>query len=324
MNTDAPPLPAPAPPRRVSLVIPFYNEEKTVAAFHAGIAPVLDGVEGIHFEVVCVDDGSRDGTLAGLLALQERDSRFCVIELSRNFGKEAALTAGIDAATGDAVIPLDADLQDPPALIPELIAQWRSGAEVVLARRVNRSADTVLKRKSAEWFYRVHHLLSGVTLPDNVGDFRLMDRAVVEALKTLPERQRFMKGLFAWVGFRTVAIDYVRPARAEGATKFSGWKLWDFAVEGITSFSTVPLKIWTYIGGCGALLTFVYAVYIVLRTLIRGVDVPGYASLLVAILFLGSLQLISIGVLGEYIGRIYMETKQRPTYIVRRRHPGAR
>jgi glycosyltransferase involved in cell wall biosynthesis len=213
---------------------------------------------------------------------------------------------------------MDADLQDPPELIARLVEEWQRGAEVVLARRTDRSADSFLKRKTAELFYRIHNRLSSVKIPENVGDYRLLDRAAVDALKSLPERQRFMKGLFAWIGFRTASVDYTRGVRASGAGKFSGWRLWNFALEGITSFSTVPLRIWTYIGALGALLTFLYALFIVLRVLILGIDVPGYASLLVAILFLGSLQLLSVGLLGEYIGRVYLETKQRPVYVVRR------
>jgi glycosyltransferase involved in cell wall biosynthesis len=306
----------------VSIVVPFFNEGSNVELFHQGLAPILAALPDIAFEIVCVDDGSSDDTLARLIALSAKDPRFRIIELSRNFGKEAALTAGIDHAKGDAVIPIDADLQDPPDLIAPMIAAWTNGAEVVLARRVDRSADPVLKQRSAAWFYRIYNRLSHLKLPENVGDFRLMDRVVVDALKTLTEQQRFMKGLFAWVGFRTVTLDYQRRPRASGTTKFSGWKLWNLAVEGFTSFSTLPLKVWTYIGLAGALVTAAYAVFIVLRTLVIGVDVPGYASLLVAILFIGSLQLVSIGVLGEYIGRIYMESKRRPTYIVRRRYGG--
>lgn len=304
----------------VSLVVPFYNESEGISLFYESIAGVFSGLSEFDLEVICIDDGSSDDTLDKLIGLIERDARFKVIELSRNFGKEAALTAGIDAARGDAVIPFDADLQDPPEMIPKLIEQWAKGAEVVLARRADRSSDAFLKQKTAEFFYRVHNSLSSIKIPDNVGDFRLMDRVAVDALKRLPERQRFMKGLFAWVGYRTVIVDYSRKARAAGTTKFSGWKLWNFAVEGITSFSTVPLRIWTYIGGVGALLTIVYASIIILRTLILGVDLPGYASLLVSILFFGSLQLIGIGVLGEYLGRIYMENKQRPIYLVRAFH----
>jgi glycosyltransferase involved in cell wall biosynthesis len=304
----------------VSIIVPFFNEAETISRFQHALLTVLDAMPAQNWEIICIDDGSTDATLPRLIALAA-DPRFKILELSRNFGKEAALTAGLDAARGDAVIPIDADLQDPPELIPQMIAAWQEGAEVVLARRADRSTDGMLKRKSATWFYRLHNRLSKTRIPENVGDFRLMDRVVVDALRQLPERQRFMKGLFAWVGFRTVTIDYVRAGRAAGATKFSGFALWNFALEGLTSFSTTPLKIWTYLGAASAVLTFAYAVYIVIRTLIFGIDVPGYASLLVAVLFFGSVQLMSIGLLGEYIGRIYIETKQRPTYLIRSKYP---
>jgi glycosyltransferase involved in cell wall biosynthesis len=304
----------------VSIVVPFYNEGAGVEKFRAALLPCLAAIAETDWEIICVDDGSRDTTLAELIAVQAVDRRFLVIELSRNFGKEAALTAGLDAARGDAVIPIDADLQDPPELIAEMVAAWRAGAEVVLARRGDRASDGVMKRKTASWFYSLHNRLSKTKIPVNVGDFRLMDRIVVDAVKRLPERQRFMKGLFAWVGFRTVTIDYVRAGRAAGETKFSGFALWNFALEGLTSFSTTPLKIWTYLGAASASLTAAYAVFIILRTIIMGIHVPGYASLLVAVLFFGSVQLMSIGLLGEYIGRIYIETKQRPTYVIRREY----
>lgn len=306
--------------KQISIIVPFYNEGSGVACFYEALCTVLRLVPEVDFQVVCVDDGSRDDTLEKLIALAETDRRFQVIELSRNFGKEAALTAGLDIAAGDAVIPIDADLQDPPELIPKMIQEWYKGAEVVLAHRIDRSSDSFLKRKTAGLFYRFHNRLSTVQIPENVGDFRLMDRIVVDALKQLPEQHRFMKGLFAWVGFKTVTLNYVRNPRRAGSTTFSGWKLWNFALEGITSFSATPLKFWTYIGSFGAITTFLYAIFIIARTLIYGVDVPGYASLLVAVLFLGSLQLVSIGILGEYIGRIYMETKNRPLYLIRKRY----
>lgn len=317
------PLTAPTPPTRrklISFVVPFYNESVGVKAFYSGISALFNQENDVDYELVCVDDGSRDDTLAELVALVEQDPRVRVVELTRNFGKESALTAGLDVALGDAIIPMDADLQDPPELIPHLIEEWRQGADVVLARRSDRSSDSYLKRKTAEWFYRCHNRLSHIDIPENVGDFRLMDRSVVDALKQLPERQRFMKGLFAWVGFKVVAVDYVRPPRVAGDSKFSGWKLWNFAIEGITSFSTVPLKIWTYVGAASATLTFGYAGLIILRTLIYGKELPGYASLLVSILFFGSLQLIGIGILGEYLGRVYVETKQRPIYLIRKQY----
>lgn len=306
--------------RKISIIVPFYNEVEGINYFYEAICPILNQVSELDFEVVCIDDGSSDDTLKKLILIAEKDSRFHVIELSRNFGKEAALTAGIDAATGDAVIPIDADLQDPPELILEMIKEWSKGAEVVLARRVDRSSDSFLKRKTAEIFYHFHNRLSTIQIPENVGDFRLMDRIAVDALKKFPEQHRFMKGLFAWVGFKTVTLDYIRNPRIAGNTKFSGWKLWNFALEGITSFSAAPLKFWSYIGGLGALATFIYAIFIISRTLINGVDIPGYASLLVAVLFFGSLQLISVGMLGEYIGRIYLETKNRPLYLIRKHY----
>ncbi len=238
---------------------------------------------------------------------------------SRNFGKEAALTAGLDEAHGEAVIPIDADLQDPPELIPTLISHWREGYEVVLAKRSDRLSDGFLKRKTAGLFYRLHNHISDTAIPENVGDFRLIDRAVVTALHALPERRRFMKGLFAWVGFKTATVEYARATRVAGKTKFGGWRLWNFALEGITSFSTIPLRVWTYLGTSFAVIGFLYALFIIVRVLVFGKDTPGFASLLVAILFLGGVQLIGIGVIGEYIGRIYIESKQRPIYIVRNR-----
>ena len=309
--------PGTAPRARISIVVPFYDEEAAIAGFEAELGAALAALPDCDFEVVCVDDGSRDATLERLQAVAARDPRYVVVALSRNFGKEAALTAGIDHASGDAVVPMDADLQDPPELLARLIAEWRAGAEVVVAKRVDRSTDRYLKRTVAALFYRIHNRLSDIKLPENVGDFRLMDRTVVDALRRLPERQRFMKGLFAWVGFKTRSVEYRRPARAAGQSRFTGLRLWNFALDGITSFSTLPLRIWSYIGLIGALVSFSYGAYILLRTLVFGVDVPGYASLLAATLFVGSVQLLSIGILGEYIGRIYIESKQRPTYIVR-------
>lgn len=306
----------------ISLVVPCFNEGAGVLVFHAAVSSVARSMPGFDFEFLFVDDGSRDDTLHHLVGLKEADQRVRVVELSRNFGKEAALSAGLDFASGDAVIPMDADMQDPPGLIPALADAWVAGAEVVLARRSDRRSDALLKRVTARFFYRLHNRVSDIKIPENVGDFRLMDRVVIDALRKLPERQRFMKGLFAWVGFRTVVVDYARPVRHQGQSKFSGLRLWNLAVEGITSFSAVPLKAWTYIGGIGALGALTYAAFIALRTLILGVDVPGYASLFVAVLFFGSVQLVGIGVLGEYIGRIYMEAKGRPVYLVRQLHEG--
>ena len=303
----------------VSLVCPFYNEEAGVFDFYESVIQEIEQLNDYEFEIVCVDDGSKDGTLGHLVALSLKDHRFKIIELSRNFGKEAALSAGLDAAIGDLVIPLDSDLQDPPSLIGRLIRAWEdSDADVVLAKRSDRKSDSLSKRLSAAAFYDTYNLLSHIKIPTNVGDCRLMTRVVVDALKLLPEKQRFMKGLFAWVGFKSVTIEYVRQPRSAGISKFSGWKLWNFALEGITSFSTIPLRFWTYIGVAGALITVMYGFFIFIRTLIFGVDVPGYASLFVAIMFFGSLQLIGVGILGEYVGRTYMEAKRRPTYLIRK------
>lgn len=307
------------PGRTLSIVVPFYNEGAGVEAFHHALAGVLPSLGGWKVEVVCVEDGSRDDTLARLLALARKHTMYTVVELSRNFGKEAALTAGLDEAHGDAVVVMDADLQDPPSLIAQMVQHWQAGADVVLARRSDRSVDGWLKRTTAHWFYRMHNAVADIVIPPDVGDFRLMDRRVVAAIRSLPERQRFMKGLFCWVGFRTVIVDYQRRLRAVGDTKFPGWKLWNLAVEGITSFSTAPLRIWTYLGVASAAVTSLYAVFIFVRTLFWGIALPGYASLLLVLLFFGSLQLISLGLLGEYIGRIYLESKQRPVYLVRER-----
>jgi glycosyltransferase involved in cell wall biosynthesis len=301
----------------ISIVCPFYNEALGVGAFFSRLIPVLDRLEEA-YEVICVNDGSRDGTLAALLAMRALHPSVRVIDLSRNFGKEAALTAGLDAARGDAVIPIDVDLQDNPALITKLVEEWKRGFEVVLAKRADRRTDSFAKRLTAFLFYRLHNSISSEpVLPENVGDFRLMDRKVVEAIKQLPERRRFMKGIFAWVGFRSTTVEYVRDSRFVGKSRFTGWKLWNFALEGITSFSTAPLRIWTYLGLAVASIAFVYAGFIIMRTVIHGIDVPGYASLLAVTLFLGGIQLIGLGVLGEYLGRVYSEAKQRPIYIVR-------
>lgn len=303
----------------LSIVCPVYCEEDTVSSFYETVIPVLEST-GKSFEMVFVNDGSTDNTLKRLLEIQKSDLRVRVLDLSRNFGKEAALTCGIDYAIGKAVIPIDVDLQDPPELIADMIRLWEQGFEVVLAQRVDRSSDSWLKRKTATWFYKVFNICSNIKIPPNVGDFRLMDRKVIDALKQLPERRRFMKGLFAWLGFRQAIIPYTRRERIGGKSKFSGWRLWNFAMEGITSFSEVPLQIWTYIGLVIALLAFLYGLFIVGKVLLYGKDVPGYASLMTVILFLGGIQLIGLGILGKYLGGVYTETKKRPLYIVRKEY----
>ena len=301
----------------ISIICPCYNEADVIEAFVRRLTGVLsDDISA--YELVCVNDGSTDSTLPKLLALQKEPLALRIIDLSRRFGKEAALAAGLDHVSGEAVIIIDADLQDPPELIPQLVASWQDGNKVVVARRVDRSSDTLMKRQSARAFYRLHNLISDTAIPLDVGDFRLMDSDVVDVLCKLPERQRFMKGLFSWVGFDYAVVDYVREKRLSGQTKFNWWRLWNLGLEGITSFSTAPLRIWTYVGLAISTVAFLYGGYIFARTIVFGADVPGYASLLIAILFIGGVQLISLGVIGEYIGRIYMESKGRPIYVVRR------
>jgi glycosyltransferase involved in cell wall biosynthesis len=303
--------------------VPFYNEEEMIGHFFSGVIPALERIPNIRFEILCVNDGSRDRTLEYLVAASQADDRVRVVDLTRNFGKEAALTAAIFEARGELIVPFDADLQDPPDVIGKLVEKWRDGYEVVLAKRANRESDSLLKKWTALFFYRIHNDVADVPIPENVGDFRLFTRDVRDALKALPESCRFMKGLFAWVGFRTATVEYTREARAAGKSKFSGWKLWNFALEGITSFSTLPLRVWTYLGLSVAFFALTRAVWLIVRTMIYGVDVPGYASLATAILLLGGIQLIGIGVLGEYVGRIYLESKQRPVYLVRQRYERA-
>lgn len=305
-------------PVKVSLVVPVYNESETVELFLTEIRRIFTVDIPVTLDIVFVNDGSVDDTLSKLLRCQESDSRIRVVDLSRNFGKEAALSAGLEAAIGDVVVPLDVDLQDPPYIIIEMVAKWREGYEVVLAKRVDRASDTWAKRASASWFYRLHNKMAEPKIPENVGDFRLMDRCVVSALNKLPESRRFMKGLFAWVGFRTTTLEYARPERIAGVSKFNGWRLWNFALEGITSFSTDPLRIWTYLGFFVSVVSFVFAGYIGLRVILHGTDVPGYASIIVAITFLGGLQLMGIGIIGEYLGRTYLESKRRPVYLIRK------
>ena len=301
----------------VSLVAPFYNESGNVAEFFRRVNAMAAALPQYDFEVIAVNDGSRDNTWNELLEAHAVYPRVHVFDLSRNFGKEAALTAGLDRAQGDAVVPIDSDLQHPPELIADMLAQWEKGAEVVLAQRTDRVTDGRLQKLTALSFYRFHNKISNIHVPSNVGDFRLMDKHVVEALRQLPESHRFMKGLFAWVGYRTVTIPYDHGPRGAGTSSFNFWKLWNLALEGITSFSTAPLKIWTYIGLGTSAFAMLYAAVIVLKTMMLGRDVPGYASLIVSVMFLGGVQLIGIGVLGEYIGRIYHEVKRRPVYLVR-------
>jgi glycosyltransferase involved in cell wall biosynthesis len=300
----------------ISVIVPLYNEAENIDYLFERLLTVLDRLE-TSYEIVCVNDGSRDSTLKHLIEHHQQNPVIKVINLSRNFGKEIALTAGLDYAEGAAIIPIDADLQDPPELIAELVAKWREGYDVVYATRRSRQGETWLKRFTADAFYKTIGKMTKISIPPNTGDFRLLDRKVVEALRQIPERTRFMKGLFAWVGYKQTSIMFDREPRAAGTTTWNYWKLWNFAIDGITSFSFVPLKIWSYIGLFISFLSFLYASFLVIRTLIWGIDVPGYASLMVAVLFFGGVQLITLGVIGEYLGRVYEEVKGRPLYFVR-------
>lgn len=301
----------------LSLVVPVFNEAEMVGPFLKRVEQVFSKML-INLDIVFVNDGSSDNTLERLLELQQGNLSLRIVDLSRNFGKESALTAGLKAATGQVVVPIDADLQDPPEIILNMLEKWLEGFDVVLGKRFNRDSDTWVKKQSARWFYRIHNKISAQRIPENIGDFRLMDRAVVDALNELSESCRFMKGLFAWVGFRTATIEYTRPERIAGTTKFTSWHLWNFALEGVTSFSTAPLRVWTYLGGVIALISFVFAIFIMFKHLTQGIDLPGYASIIVSITFLGGLQLIGIGIIGEYLGRTYIESKRRPNYLVRK------
>lgn len=302
---------------KISLVVPVFNEEDTIPIFYKAVRE-YDLLKEYDVEIVFINDGSKDSTENIINALSISDSLVKSLNFTRNFGKEPALFAGLDHATGDAVIPIDVDLQDPIEVIPLLIAKWKDGADMVLAKRTDRSTDGHLKRKSAEMFYKLHNKISTPKIEENVGDFRLMSREIVENIQRLPERNLFMKGILSWVGGRTEVVEYSRAERCAGESKFNGWKLWNLALEGITSFSTFPLRMWTYIGLGVSAFAFIYAAWMIIDKLIWGNPVPGYPSLMTAILFLGGVQLIGIGVLGEYIGRIYIETKQRPRYIIKK------
>lgn len=299
----------------LSIIIPAYNEDAVLPEFHRRLRAVLDELSSAA-EIIYINDGSTDNTLAVLQGLHDQDPRVAVLDLSRNFGKEIALTAGLHRALGDAVIVIDADLQDPPELIPALIKEWHNGYDVVYAKRARREGETFFKKLSAAAFYRIMQRLSRIKLPEDTGDFRLLSRRAVDAINTLLEHHRFMKGLFTWIGYKQKAVLYDRDPRFAGETKWNYWKLWNLAIEGITTFTTAPLKFSSYIGLCTAFGAFAYGIYILITTLLFGNPVAGYPSLLVVMLFLGGVQLMSIGVLGEYIGRIFTETKQRPLYFI--------
>lgn len=300
----------------LSVVVPAYNEEEVLPEFHKRISTILDSM-AIEAEIVYVNDGSADKTLEVMQELCKKDPRVAIVDLSRNFGKEIALTAGLDHANGDAVVVIDADLQDPPELIPELVKHWKDGYDVVYAKRIVRDGETIIKKTTAYVFYRLIQKVSRVKIPEDTGDFRLLSRRAVDSLIQLREHHRFMKGLYAWIGYPQKAVPYQRDRRYAGQTKWNYWKLWNFALEGITSFSIAPLKLATYLGVITALSAFIYALFIVFKTLVYGEPVRGYPSLMVAILFFGGIQLFFTGVLGEYLGRMFNETKHRPLYFLK-------
>jgi glycosyltransferase involved in cell wall biosynthesis len=303
-----------------SVVVPMFNESETIGTMHRRLAAAMATLDA-PWEVIYVNDGSRDTTLREVATLQRADNHVALVNLSRNFGKEIATTAGLDHAHGEAVIVIDADLQDPPEVIPQLVDAWHAGYDMVYAQRSHRDGETWLKKSTAAGFYRIMRNLGEVPLPPDVGDFRLMSRRVVDAVQQLREHHRFMKGLFAWVGFPSTAISYDRAPRSGGATKWSFWQLWNLAIEGITSFSIGPLKLATYLGLGVVTFAVVFGAQLILRTLIFGNPVPGYPSLMAVILFLGGAQLVTLGIIGEYLGRVFDETKHRPLYLVERFTP---
>lgn len=301
---------------KISLVVPVFNEEDAIPIFYKTVRK-FEELNQHEVEIVFINDGSKDGTESIINALAIADPLVVPLSFTRNFGKEPALFAGLDHATGDAIIPIDVDLQDPIEVIPHLIDKWQAGADMVLAKRSDRSTDGRMKRKTAEWFYKLHNKISNPQIEENVGDFRLMSREMVENIKLLPERNLFMKGVLSWVGGRTDVVEYARAERVAGSTKFNGWKLWNLALEGITSFSTFPLRVWTYVGIFFALLSVLYGIWICIDTFIWGNQVKGWTSLAALIVFFGGMNLIGQGIQGEYIGRTYVEVKNRPRYVLK-------
>jgi glycosyltransferase involved in cell wall biosynthesis len=304
----------------LSVLVPVFNESAVLREFHRQLREVMVAT-GCAYEVIYVDDGSNDGSLDALYALRDEDPCIAIIELSRNFGKEVALSAGLDHARGDATIIIDADLQDPPELIHTFLEEWRGGYDVVYGLRVDRRGEPWLKTVAAKWFYRILNYLSDVEIPENAGDFRLLSRRAVDALVSLQERHRYMKGLYAWIGFPQKSVPFVRQPRRAGKTHWNYWRLWNFALEGITSFSDVPLKIASYLGVVTSLLALVYGFFLLLRTLLWGNPVPGYLSLTIVMLFFGGVQLICLGIIGEYMARTFQESKARALYFVKGYHP---
>jgi polyisoprenyl-phosphate glycosyltransferase len=304
----------------LSIVVPVKDEAGAIMPFISRVVAIVETLPDVaaqSYEILFVDDGSTDSTMLEIAAAHSNNPCIIAVSLSRNFGKEAALSAGLDHARGLAVVPMDVDMQDPPEVLAEMLVKWRQGYDVVYGVRRSRASDSWSKRVSANLYYKFHNRLSADNIPEHAGDFRLLDRRVVDVIRNLPERNRFMKGLYSWSGFKQTGVEYERVEREVGQTKFRPLKLWSLAIDGITSSSTVPLRIWSYIGGIIALMSFGYALLIMFKTLVMGIAVPGYASLMVAVLFFGGLQLLSLGILGEYVGRIMIETKGRPIYVIR-------
>ncbi len=303
----------------LSIVIPMRNEAANIDPLFRRLQAVLEGLP-MEWEVVCVNDGSTDATLAQLVAKHQADARIKVLDFSRNFGKEAAMTAGLEHSRGDAVVPMDADLQHPPELIPKLLDKWEQGFDVVIALRTDRPGESVVRRILSRLFYRLADFLFESQALAGAGDFRLMSRPVVNAVLLLRESNRYMKGIFGWVGFNQASVFYEQEARFAGVSSWGLWRLWRFAINAVTGFSTIPLKIWSYIGASIAVPSLIYAIYTVVKTLVYGVDLPGYSSLIVSVLFLGGVQLISLGVLGEYLARVHDEVKRRPLYLIKAKY----
>lgn len=301
----------------LSIIIPFYNEQEVIEECQSRLSSAVQSID-MNVEMIYINDGSKDNTLSILTKLLKTDPRIKIIDLSRNFGKEIAMTAGIDAAKGDAVIVIDADLQDPPELMVDMVTKWREGFDVVYAKRVERKGESFMKKLTASLFYKLINKISDTEIPENVGDFRLMSRQAVNALNEVRERKRFMKGLFAWIGFPQTAIEYSRDPRFAGETNWNYGKLIKFAVEGISSFTQEPLRLATYAGFLTALSAFLFGLYFVVKTLIFGEAVQGFTTLITVILFFSGVQLLSIGILGEYIGHMFIESKQRPLYFVKK------
>ncbi|MBQ2885315.1 MAG: glycosyltransferase family 2 protein [Alphaproteobacteria bacterium] len=303
----------------LSIIVSMYNEEDSLGLFFKTINKTLNKLKKYTYEIICIDDGSIDKTFSLLEEYAKSDERIKVIKFSRNFGKEYGVMAGLKFCSGRCAIPMDVDLQDPPELILDFVKKWEEGYDMVYGIRSDRGSDTFLKRWTAKLFYKTYNLMTKSPIPYNAGDYRLIDRKVINAILSLKERNVFMKGIFGWTGFKSVGVNYTRQKRSAGVSKWNYWKLWNFALDGITASTTFPLRVWTYLGTLLSTAGLFYALYIIIRTIVDGVDVPGYASLLVFILLLGGIQMIILGILGEYIGRIFVEVKSRPIYIIEKK-----